>query len=97
MLTFSKKNSDVADILEEISKGGIKKTDYVCEAVRFYYHNKNKLQTVSLFDDAALDIKVKKLVYKYLHEFQGEGKKCKTGSADTFDFSGISAEDLKDD
>ena len=47
-LTFSKKNEDVKEIIEkykdEMGRAFIA-TDYVCEAIRFYEKNKNKITT----------------------------------------------------
>lgn len=41
-LTFSRKNEDVKDILDEKKNKGIIITDYLCQAVRFYEENKEK-------------------------------------------------------
>lgn len=92
-LTFSKKNLDVADILDEISKDGTKKTDYICEAVRFYYEHGGINNTNSLRVEE-LEGKFKELFYKYMGIYQNENKVPK----DTiFDLAGIDKSDLEDD
>lgn len=40
-LTFSKKNKDVKTLLEDVQKEGVKITDYLCDAVRFFNENKD--------------------------------------------------------
>lgn len=93
LLTFSKKNFDVADILEEVGNHGTKKTDYICEAIRFYYKNKNRfLNAAPLFNEQELDKRVQHLVYKYLSEYQ---KKFENQAK--FDISEINKSDLEDD
>lgn len=43
-ITFSPKNDDVREILVELKKSKkVKLTDYICEAVRFYEANKDKM------------------------------------------------------
>lgn len=43
-ITFAPKNDDVREILVELKKSKkIKLTDYICEAVRFYEANKDKM------------------------------------------------------
>ncbi|MFR8871594.1 MAG: hypothetical protein ACLVIH_16560 [Paraclostridium sordellii] len=58
MLTFSKKNQDVRDIIEDELKTGIKFPDFICNAVRFYekykdydFKNTNKNTDLSNIDD----------------------------------------------
>lgn len=58
MLTFSKKNQDVRDIIEDELKTGIKFPDYICNAVRFYekykdydFNNTNKNTDLSNIDN----------------------------------------------
>lgn len=58
MLTFSKKNQDVQQIIENELKTGIKFPDYVCDAVRFYekykehdFNNTDKTTNLSNIDD----------------------------------------------
>ena len=42
-LTFSKKNSDVKEILaNKMNVKGFIATDYICDAIRFYERNKDK-------------------------------------------------------
>ena len=42
-LTFSKKNSDVKDILaNKMNVKGFVATDYICDAIRFYESNKDR-------------------------------------------------------
>ena len=83
---------DVANILDRVSKDGTKKTDYICEAVRFYYYHKDHLSGAAAFDDEALDKKVKELVNKYMNESQNE-----KSSTSNINLSGISKSDLEDD
>jgi len=48
-LTFSRKNKDVYDFLEESKKDkGFVATDYICEAVRFYNANKGSINNISM-------------------------------------------------
>lgn len=43
-ITFAPKNDDVREILVELKKGKkVKLTDYICEAIRFYEANKDKI------------------------------------------------------
>lgn len=42
-LSFSRKNQDVKEMLEEQQKNGAIISDFVCEAVRFYIRNKDKI------------------------------------------------------
>lgn len=42
-LSFSRKNQDVKEMLEEQQKNGAIISDFVCEAVRFYIKNKDKI------------------------------------------------------
>lgn len=43
-ITFAPKNDDVREILVELKKSKkIKLTDYICEAIRFYEANKDKM------------------------------------------------------
>ncbi|AGK96608.1 hypothetical protein [Clostridium pasteurianum] len=88
LVTFSKKNSDVIKILDEVSSSGTKKTDYICEAVRFYYYHKDS----NVLNKSGLEKEVRELVYKYLEEYQVNNKK-----SNAFDISGISKSDLEDD
>lgn len=47
MFTFSKKNEDVKNILDEKKKldSNFVKLDYICEAVRFYEEHKDKFSS----------------------------------------------------
>ncbi|EJO5349403.1 hypothetical protein NRP93_003581 [Clostridium botulinum] len=51
-LTFSKKNSDVQKLLEDKKEESERfvATDYICEAVRFYEKNKNKVNDIINLD-----------------------------------------------
>lgn len=43
-ITFAPKNNDVREILVELKKSKkVKLTDYICEAIRFYEANKDKM------------------------------------------------------
>lgn len=92
LVTFSKKNSDVIKILDEVSSSGTKKTDYICEAVRFYYYHKDSNVLNKSIDKSDLKNEVRKLVYKYMEEYKSNNKKL-----NAFDISGISKSDLEDD
>lgn len=68
MLTFSKKNQDVRDIIEDELKTGIKFPDYICNAVRFYekykdYDFNNTNKNISLMN---IDNLVEKKVIEIL-------------------------------
>lgn len=91
-LTFSKKNMDVADILDKVSKDGTKKTDYICEAVRFYYeHGGINTHVVEIKE---MEEQFKVLFYKYMEVYQIENN---VSSNNIFDTSNISKSDLEDD
>lgn len=92
-LTFSKKNLDIADILNEISKDGTKKTDYICQAVRYYYNSKSILKNQDLINDTAFEEKFQVLFYKYMDRYISEHD-IRSAS---FDISEITREDLADD
>lgn len=93
LLTFSKKNLDVANILEEISKDGTKKTDYICEAVRFYFaHGKSQNQIPAA--DFNFEERFKELFDKYMQIYLSENSITKNT---LLDLSGISKTDLADD
>lgn len=47
-LTFAQKNDDVRTILVEEKKKGTVLTDYICEAIRFYIANKEKVNNNSI-------------------------------------------------
>jgi len=71
-LTFAKKNEDVKELLAAKKKEkGMILTDYICEAVRFYEENKNKIVNNQLGN---IDIEelVKKEVSKILNNIQQE-------------------------
>ena len=43
-ITFAPKNDDVRELLAELKKSKkVKLTDYICEAIRFYEVNKDKM------------------------------------------------------
>lgn len=91
LLTFSKKNYDVNEILKEVAKSGVKKTDYICEAVRFYYKSRDepssKIVDKEHFEKLFLDC-----MKKYC-KCDGTSNNLKSG----FDFSALSKRDLEDD
>jgi hypothetical protein len=43
-LTFAKKNEDVKELLSEKKNKGVIITDYICEAIRFFEANKDKIE-----------------------------------------------------
>lgn len=92
LLTFSKKNSDVKDILDEISLDGTKKTDFICDAVRFYYKYKNSSK--AFMNEEALEKKVEQLVHKYISKQEKES--CPTEDTN-INISSLKASDLEDD
>ena len=57
-LTFSKKNQDAKNFIDQRKSEGQKFTDYVCEAVRFYEKHKEK----------GLDQQIEEIVDKKLNE-----------------------------
>lgn len=63
-LTFSKKNQDAKEILDKIKQEDkVKVTDYICECVRFYEKNKNKVSSRSSVID---EEKIKDIVEKHV-------------------------------
>ena len=92
LVTFSKKNSDIVKILDEVSRSGTKKTDYICEAVRFYYYHKDSNISNKSIDKSELEKEVRELVYKYMKEYYDNNKR-----SNAFDISEISKSDLEDD
>lgn len=92
LVKFSKKNTDVADILNEISKDGTKKTDYICKAVRFYYRYGEMNKPSPMAED--LEEKFKELFYKYMGIYQNENT---IHSNNIFETCNISKSDLEDD
>ena len=61
-ITFAPKNDDVREILVELKKSKkIKLTDYICEAIRFYEANKDKMNND---DKSNLDEIIKEEVSK---------------------------------
>ena len=61
-ITFDPKNDDVREILVELKKSKkIKLTDYICEAIRFYEANKDKMNND---DKSNLDEIIKEEVSK---------------------------------
>lgn len=94
LLTFSKKNLDVGDILEEVSKNGTKKTDYICEAVRFYFNQHGKIQNQIVAADFNFEERFKELFHKYMGIYLSENAIAKNT---LFDLSKINDADLQDD
>lgn len=90
-LTFSKKNLDVANILEKVSKDGTKKTDYICQAVRFYFA---RCKSENPAADFNFEEKFKKLFYKYMEIYLSQND---TTKSTLLDLSGINKTDLADD
>ena len=93
LLTFSKKNQDVYNILKEVCKSGIKQTDYICEAVRFYYKHKDKIEIRNSIDES----KIKELVFKYMDMYVESKGNLQIKSTSIFDTSNLTAKDLEDD
>ena len=61
-ITFAPKNDDVREILVELKKSKkVKLTDYICEAIRFYEANKDKMNND---DKSNLDEIIKEEVSK---------------------------------
>lgn len=46
LVSFSKKNTDVFELLEEKKKKNIIISDYICECIRFYEQNNNKNESI---------------------------------------------------
>lgn len=67
-LTFSKRNKDVRKILDNKIADDINfvSTDYICEAIRFYEKNKDRIYSNNIDEDT-----IKKLIDKAL-ESRGE-------------------------
>ncbi|MCR3758905.1 hypothetical protein KYB31_07865 [Clostridium felsineum] len=93
LLTFSKKNQDVYKILKEVCKNGVKQTEYICEAVRFYFKNKDEMSIGSSVDKS----EIKDLVFKYIAMY-AEGKENEQIKAPSVLYtSSLTAKDLEDD
>lgn len=72
-LTFSKKNEDVKEILDNKSeKKGFIFTDYVCEAIRFYEKNKDKNIGTNDIDMNLIESLVEAKIAKMLSKTQVE-------------------------
>lgn len=91
LLTFSRKNVDVFDILNEISKDGTKKTDYICDAVRYYRHGETNKSSPMMNKD--FEENFKELFYKYMDIYNSDHNV----SSSIFDTSDLSKSDLEDD
>nr|UVN08409.1 MAG: hypothetical protein [Bacteriophage sp.] len=73
-LTFSKKNEDIKELLAEKKKvKGFILTDYICEAVRFFEANKDKIEHNQISSINIEDL-VKQEVAKVLSNIPGEIK-----------------------
>lgn len=59
-LTFAKKNSDVKYILDNEKEKGTIITNYICEAIRFYYCNKDAID-INISNDDIESIIAKKV------------------------------------
>lgn len=95
-LSFSKKNIDIREILNEVSEQtGIKKTDYICEAVRFYYNNKDNVKNDSGLSKNEVEHMLESLLDKKLEKLLID-KDIKI-SKEQVDISDISKDDLGDD
>ena len=46
LLSFSKKNTDVFELLEQKKKDGVIISDYVCECIRLYENKNNNKESV---------------------------------------------------
>lgn len=64
-ITWAKKNYDVKDILKIKKDEGIKLTDYVCEAIRFFEKNKDSIS--SNFDIKMIEELVDRRIREYLN------------------------------
>ena len=107
-LTFSKKNQDVKDHLDDLKKKKVVITDYICEAIRFYEKNKNMEIKSTIADykdiDRIIEEKIKMLIGSYS---QGNEEKAITEDVtensinekqyDLEDGSGIDDSDLEED
>lgn len=66
-VSFSKKNSDVWDILTNKKKDiTFNQNDYVCEAIRFYEKNKDKINQIANKEE------IKRIVDERIEEFKQE-------------------------
>lgn len=84
-LTFSKKNKDVARMLSELAESGEKKTDILCNAVRYLYNRGGECREEDL----------KEYIDKRIQEVMEEVKKSK--NANTIVFDNIIDSDLEED
>lgn len=94
-LTFSKKNEDVYYILKDIAKDGTKKTEYICNAVRFFYENQDNVNrtTRNTSDVSSLNKEViEDIVAKKVAEILNNSI-----TEQTIDISDIDDKDLADD
>lgn len=66
-LSFSRKNEDIFNLLEDKKKDkGFNQNDYICEAIRFYEENKDKI--ASNLDE----YRIKELIDKKIEELKKE-------------------------
>ncbi|MEG0051209.1 MAG: hypothetical protein RR712_03440 [Terrisporobacter sp.] len=73
-LTFAKKNEDVKELLAEKKQiKGLILTDYVCEAIRFFESNKNKINAT--IDSCTIEELVKKEIAKALNNVDNKSTK----------------------
>lgn len=73
-ITFAKKNFDVKELLAEKKKvKGFVLTDYICEAVRFFEANKDKIENNKI-NNINIENLVKLEVAKALSNISGEIK-----------------------
>lgn len=92
-LTFSKKNEDVRELLEEKKqKRGFVLTDYLCQAVRFYEENKGKEINNNSIDIESL---VRKEMEKIIKNIPGEKERSAERAADLED--NLENVDIEDD
>jgi len=64
-LTFAKKNEDIKELLSEKKNKGFIITDYICEAIRFFEANKDKIE-VNRLGSINIEDLVKKEIAKAL-------------------------------
>jgi|GEM_PF-1464848 len=93
-LTFAKKNEDVKELLFEKKNKGVIITDYICEAIRFFEANKDKVEVNQLGSINIEDL-VKKEIAKALANTSATDTKEKEISEESVDLED-NLEDLQD-
>lgn len=102
--TYSKRNTDVRDLIEDKKKydKNFVTTDYMCEAVRFYEKNKDKITSTGLNEED-----VKRIVNNLLSNNSSittplqnqelEDEKAITTNLDIDNLDSVKDKDLEDD